>query len=330
MAGPTLRHSAYSPRVLVWGTAPAFTTANDYNDIVSGPAADPCSSHGSCHNLRTEEQGRADEAVFHYIHMVKCSNELFRLAKNPFIEDDTRAMIKTLLKYYPKCWERLKILKSQGNVAVPAKDDLPKHLAVDRIAAALEHSVQPVNLEPPTPTTRSRTLTARLEAQNCTKNAADADRILRGQTKYVQSLAFSPGGKILVSGSKEENKQFDQVTRSLINKLSGHNDPVKCVAFSRDGAIIVTGSSDKTVKVWTTRPAPRSSWPPSTSSAPAQSPPTPTSPPTLAPRQTVDLPEGVARQRTVTCPHCHRSATVSANRRQVTCRGCRRTIDARL
>ncbi|KAG9397482.1 Protein kinase domain [Carpediemonas membranifera] len=49
----------------------------------------------------------------------------------------------------------------------------------------------------------------------------------------------------------------------------------------------------------------------------------------MAPRQIVDLPEGVARQRTVTCPHCHRSATVSANRRQVTCRGCSRTIDAR-
>ncbi|KAG9393660.1 hypothetical protein J8273_4779 [Carpediemonas membranifera] len=49
----------------------------------------------------------------------------------------------------------------------------------------------------------------------------------------------------------------------------------------------------------------------------------------MAPCQTVDLPEGVARQRTVTRPHCHRSATVSANRRQVTCRGCSRTIDAR-
>ncbi|KAG9395451.1 hypothetical protein J8273_3018 [Carpediemonas membranifera] len=49
----------------------------------------------------------------------------------------------------------------------------------------------------------------------------------------------------------------------------------------------------------------------------------------MAPRQTVDLPEGVTRQRTVTCPWCHRSATVSANRRQVTCRGCRQTIDAR-
>ncbi|KAG9394311.1 hypothetical protein J8273_3945 [Carpediemonas membranifera] len=48
----------------------------------------------------------------------------------------------------------------------------------------------------------------------------------------------------------------------------------------------------------------------------------------MAPRQTVDLPDGVARQRTVTCPHCHRSATVSVNRRQVTCRGCSRTIDA--
>ncbi|KAG9389644.1 Serine/threonine-protein kinase [Carpediemonas membranifera] len=49
----------------------------------------------------------------------------------------------------------------------------------------------------------------------------------------------------------------------------------------------------------------------------------------MAPRQTIDLPEGVERQRTVTCPRCHRSATVSANRRQVTCRGCSRTIDTR-
>ncbi|KAG9397597.1 Serine/threonine-protein kinase [Carpediemonas membranifera] len=49
----------------------------------------------------------------------------------------------------------------------------------------------------------------------------------------------------------------------------------------------------------------------------------------MAPRQVVDLPEGVARQRTVTCPHCHRSTTVSPNRRQVTCRGCRQSIDLR-
>ncbi|KAG9392353.1 hypothetical protein J8273_5343 [Carpediemonas membranifera] len=46
----------------------------------------------------------------------------------------------------------------------------------------------------------------------------------------------------------------------------------------------------------------------------------------MAPRQTVDLPEGVARLRTFACPHCHRSATVSANRRQLACRGCGNTV----
>ncbi|KAG9397021.1 Protein kinase domain [Carpediemonas membranifera] len=49
----------------------------------------------------------------------------------------------------------------------------------------------------------------------------------------------------------------------------------------------------------------------------------------MAPRQTVDLPEGVTRELTVTCPWCHRSATVSANRRQVTCSECGRSINAR-
>ncbi|KAG9396160.1 ATPase family associated with various cellular activities (AAA) [Carpediemonas membranifera] len=103
-----------------------------------------------------EEQGFRDEAVAHYIQMIQCSNELFRQAKNPFIEDETREMIKKLLRYYPMCWDRLKILKTQQNVKVPAREDLPKYLAVDRITAALERSTKPPTLQPPTPTARSR------------------------------------------------------------------------------------------------------------------------------------------------------------------------------
>ncbi|KAG9391856.1 Protein kinase domain [Carpediemonas membranifera] len=50
----------------------------------------------------------------------------------------------------------------------------------------------------------------------------------------------------------------------------------------------------------------------------------------IAPRQTVDLPQDLDSQRTVACPHCeYENKKVSATRRQITCQGCRRTLDVR-
>jgi len=93
---------------------------------------------------------------------------------------------------------------------------------------------------------------------------------------WVMSVAFSPDGATIVSGSRDETiKVWDAgvvpspaiysspspklstprvlATASLelkAEKQSAHSNSVTSVAFSPDGSTIVSGSDDKTIKVW--------------------------------------------------------------------------------
>jgi len=67
----------------------------------------------------------------------------------------------------------------------------------------------------------------------------------------VTSIAFSPDGKILSSGSWDKTIKIWRVTDgSLIKVIKGHNSIVISVAFSPDGQLIVSASKDRTVKLW--------------------------------------------------------------------------------
>ena len=74
---------------------------------------------------------------------------------------------------------------------------------------------------------------------------------LAGHTNWVLSVAFSPDGSRIVSGSEDRTVRVWDVTRGEGSKsLAGHTSPVNSVAFSSDGSRIVSGSVDKTVRVW--------------------------------------------------------------------------------
>ena len=78
------------------------------------------------------------------------------------------------------------------------------------------------------------------------------EHVLQGHTAGVLSVAFSPDGRHIVSGSSDKTiRVWDAQTGDQVgNPLQGHTDWIRSVAFSPDGRHIVSGSSDKTIRVW--------------------------------------------------------------------------------
>jgi WD40 repeat protein/serine/threonine protein kinase len=76
-------------------------------------------------------------------------------------------------------------------------------------------------------------------------------KTLRGHLHAVISIAFSPDGQQIVSGSQDGTaKVWEADQGKELLTLKGHRDMVYSVAFSPTGRRIVTGSADRTAKVW--------------------------------------------------------------------------------
>lgn len=72
-----------------------------------------------------------------------------------------------------------------------------------------------------------------------------------GHTFVVSSVAFSPDGKTLASGSADQMiKLWDVASGTELRSLSGHTGVVWSVAFSPDGKTLASASKDQTVKLW--------------------------------------------------------------------------------
>ncbi|KAG9396006.1 high-affnity carbon uptake protein Hat/HatR [Carpediemonas membranifera] len=103
-------------------------------------------------------------------------------------------------------------------------------------------------------------------------------KTLKGHTRDVTSLAFSPDRQTLISGSWDKTvrtwnvatgkcrrktivtgsgdktiKVWDAVSGRLERTLEGHTNSVVAVAISANGALLASGSGDNTIRLWDTR-----------------------------------------------------------------------------
>lgn len=80
-------------------------------------------------------------------------------------------------------------------------------------------------------------------------------KTFEGHKDFVLSVALTPDGKWVLSGSKDRGVQFwDPVTASAQLMLQGHKNSVISVAPSPTGGLFATGSGDMRARIWSYEP----------------------------------------------------------------------------
>ena len=75
--------------------------------------------------------------------------------------------------------------------------------------------------------------------------------MLRGHDDAVDSAAYSPSGRRIVTASGDKTARiWDARSGAQVAVLRGHDDAVASAAYSPDGRRIVTASVDKTAQIW--------------------------------------------------------------------------------
>lgn len=84
------------------------------------------------------------------------------------------------------------------------------------------------------------------------EDKANGIKKLRGHTAEIKSVAFSPDGTKIVSGSRDRTVKIWNVrTGTVIHTLQGHTAKVISVDWSPDGTKIASGGSeDRTIQIW--------------------------------------------------------------------------------
>ncbi|MCC5641461.1 hypothetical protein LC607_00495 [Nostoc sp. CHAB 5824] len=100
------------------------------------------------------------------------------------------------------------------------------------------------------PDTRMRVVTA---LQQAVYGVTEVNR-LEGHIDIVWGVTFSPDGKLLASGSRDQTVKIWRPDGTLLQTLKGHTDAVTCVSFSPDGQTLASASLDKTVQIWRKNP----------------------------------------------------------------------------
>src|SRR5581483_5786705 len=74
---------------------------------------------------------------------------------------------------------------------------------------------------------------------------------LTGSQEGVESVAFSPDGKLLVSGGFDKAvRLWDLKTGKQLEPLGNHDHTVRSVAFSPDGKSVASAGLDQYLRLW--------------------------------------------------------------------------------
>lgn len=76
------------------------------------------------------------------------------------------------------------------------------------------------------------------------------NRKLEKHTDAVGGISFSPDGKILACGSKDQTIILWDVATSSVKRTLRHTDSVTSVSISPDGKTLASGSADNTIRFW--------------------------------------------------------------------------------
>lgn len=92
--------------------------------------------------------------------------------------------------------------------------------------------------------------------KKCNFRSAAHISTFNGHSSSVNSIACSPDGKFIISGSGSLDgsdntlRLWEIKGRKELMRFSGHSDIVSSVAFSPDGRCVLSGSGDNTLKLW--------------------------------------------------------------------------------
>jgi hypothetical protein len=78
----------------------------------------------------------------------------------------------------------------------------------------------------------------------------DVHQVSRRGYDDITSVAFSPDGNSILTGSLDLSARLWDLHGNIIQVFKGHTIYINSVAFSPDGKTILTGSSDRTARLW--------------------------------------------------------------------------------
>ncbi|MEQ1744755.1 MAG: hypothetical protein ABMA02_04975 [Saprospiraceae bacterium] len=78
---------------------------------------------------------------------------------------------------------------------------------------------------------------------------------LNGHAEPIRAAAFSPDGRLVVTGSRDNTARIWANTGKSLAVLEGHSGNVQWVSFSPDGTAVLTRASDGTARIWSVQGA---------------------------------------------------------------------------